>query len=139
MQFHIVTLGVADLQQSTDFYTRWFKTEPASSSNDHITFFNLKGCNLALFPRDALAEDATVPTNQNGFDNITVAITADSHQEVDELFAHAVTCGAKALKTPQPVFWGGYSGYISDNDGHLWEIAWNPFFPKDETGELMIP
>jgi hypothetical protein len=56
------------------------------------------------------------------------------------LFGHAaLACGAKPLKTPQRVFWGGYSGYFADPDGHLWEVAHNPCFPLDRNGRIRLP
>ncbi len=139
MRISIVTLGVTDLLRSSEFYQTWFKTEPASASNDNIKFFNLNGTKLALFPQDELAKDAHISNEGQGFRGMTLAINADSKVEVDEIFAQGIKSGAKQIKKPESVFWGGYSGYLSDPDGHLWEIAWNPFFTKDKQGELMIP
>jgi predicted lactoylglutathione lyase len=64
---------------------------------------------------------------------------ARSKAEVDALYAHALSVGATPIKAPQETSWGGYSGYFADPDGHLWELAWNPFFPLDTRGNLHLP
>lgn len=138
MQINLITLGITDLKKSTTFYAKWFNINPANASNDHVTFFNLKGVKLSLFSVDALAKDANVNSDGNGFRKISLAINADSKEEVDAIFSQGINCGATSIKKPEMVFWGGYSGYLSDLDGHLWEIAWNPHFPKNAEGELII-
>ena len=70
---------------------------------------------------------------------MTFAQNFDSEQEVDLAFAHAITCGAKLLKQPQSVFWGGYSGYFADHDDHVWELAHNPFMHLNAEGHMMLP
>jgi predicted lactoylglutathione lyase len=134
----LVTLGVADVQLSRAFYERlgW---RASSASQTGITFFQLNGMALSLYGREALAEDAGVVVAPPGFSGVTLAHNARSKDEVDRLFAHAVASGARAVKQPQDVFWGGYSGYFADPDGHLWEVAFNPFFPLDEKGNLALP
>lgn len=136
MQINIITLGTDNILTSTVFYSKWFNTKPAAASNENIKFFNLKGVKLALYGRDLLAKDANVYPDGNGFQGITLAINASSKEEVDQIFSNGIICGAKISKKPEMAFWGGYSGYLSDLDGHLWEIAWNPFFKKLENGEL---
>lgn len=133
----IVTLGVADLAASTAFYERLgFKR--AADSNDTITFFLTNGTVLALFGRAALAEDAKVVDEPSGFRAVTLAHNVASAEEVDELFDFAVACGATPTKLPEKVSWGGYSGYFADPDGHLWEIAHNPFDPLDDNGNMVL-
>lgn len=139
MQINLVTLGISNLKNATEFYAKWFNKKPATASNDHVTFFNLNGAKLSLYPIEALAKDANINDQGNGFRKITLAINADSKDEVDLIFSQGITCGAKSIKKPEMVFWGGYSGYLSDLDGHLWEIAWNPHFQKNENGEISIP
>ncbi len=124
----IVTLGVRDFAKSLAFYrdglglpTHNFK------DGEDIVFFRMEGTFLALYPRDKLAEDATVPDDGKGFSGITIARNEPSKAQVDATFAEALRAGAKAVKRPQDVFWGGYSGYFADPDGYLWEIAYNPF------------
>ena len=104
-----------------------------------MVFFQAGGLGLALYPRDKLAEDAGLADTAPGFSGITLAHNLRSQSEVDQLAAHAVACGARLVKPPQKVLWGGYSGYIADPDGHLWEIAFNPFFPLTEDGSLALP
>jgi uncharacterized protein len=126
-QITIITLGVSDLKKSKDFYERIFGWKPAAHSNDDISFYELNGLHLALFPAHALAEDAGVPAEGSGFRKFTIAHNVGSEKEVDELIAELESKGVKIVKRPQKVFWGGYSSYVSDPDGNLWEIAYNPF------------
>jgi catechol 2,3-dioxygenase-like lactoylglutathione lyase family enzyme len=137
-RIHIVTLGVSDLPASRRFYEAlgW---KASSASNEHIVF--LKGASgvLALYGRAALAEDAQVENQPAGFAGVTLARNAGSKAEVDAWFTAAVAAGARAVKPPQEAFWGGYSSYIADPDGHLWEFAFNPYFVFDEHGNLALP
>ncbi|MEM7348634.1 MAG: VOC family protein, partial [Chloroflexota bacterium] len=87
------------------------------------------------YGRDALAEDALVPAEGSGFNSFALAHNVASEAEVDAVLAHVESVGATIVKPAQKVFWGGYSGYFKDPDGHLWELAYNPFEwigPKDE-------
>ena len=103
-----------------------------------MTFFQLGGMALALYGRAALAEDAHVPDSTPGFSGVTLAYNCRSETDVDATIAHAIQCGATLKKKAQQVFWGGYSGYFADPDGHLWEVAHNPFFPLDAEGRLSL-
>lgn len=134
----LITLGVSDVSVSTAFYERlgWVKS---SASQIAITFIQLKGTVLALFSRAALADDAGVADTGKGFNGVTLAHNLDSEAAVDETFAEFVRCGAQPVKPPHKVFWGGYSSYVADPDGHLWEIAYNPFVPMDDDGHLVLP
>ncbi len=134
----LVTLGVSDLEKSRAFYEAW-GWKASSASQPSVAFFQANGLALALFGRADLARDAGVEDKPTGFAAITLAYNAHSKQEADEVFARAVAAGARAVKPLQDVFWGGYSGYFADPDGHLWEVAWNPFFPLDEQGHLFLP
>jgi catechol 2,3-dioxygenase-like lactoylglutathione lyase family enzyme len=133
----IVTLGVSDLKKSTDFYEKIFGWKKLGAGNEQITFFQLNGIQLALFNRDQLAEDATVESNGKGFRGMTLAYNTRSEKEVDELIDYLETKGVQIVKKPGEVFWGGYSSYIADPDGHLWEIAYNPFLTLDENGNVV--
>ncbi len=124
----IVTLGVADLARSVEFYRDGLELVLYDENTESIAFFQNKGTWLALYPREALAADVGIPTQGSGFSGVTLAHNLRSKEEVDELLAVAVTAGATLVKPAQDTFWGGYSGYFSDPDGYLWEIAWNPFF-----------
>ncbi len=134
----IVTLGVADVAASTAFYERlgWKKS---SASQEGVTFIQMKGTVLALFGRDALARDAEVADSEPGFSGVTLAHNVSSPTGVDAVIKFAVSCGATLVKAPHKVSWGGYSGYFADPDGHLWEVAHNPFFPLDEHGHVVLP
>ena len=133
----LVTLGVGDLDRSRRFYAAlgWHEIEPRQ---DGVAFFQLNGIGLSLFPRAELAKDAEVADSAAGFSGITLAHNLRSEAEVDTLFAEMVAAGAMAVKTPRKVFWGGYSGYVADPDGHLWELAHNPFFPLDAVGNVTL-
>ncbi len=133
----IITLGVADIRRSKAFYER-LGLKAAKASQADIVFFQMSGVVLAVHPRHLLAEDARVEEDAKGFSGVTVAQNLESPAAVDACLAHAVACGAKLVKPGQKVFWGGYSGYFADPDNHLWEIAYNPFFPIDENGNIAL-
>lgn len=133
----LITLGVADLGRAHLFYTAMGLALSPKSTGD-VEFFQMPGGVLALYPRRLLADDATVDPSGKGFAGITLACNLDSEGEVDAMLERAVAAGAKLVKPAQKVFWGGYSGYFADPDGHLWEVAHNPFFPKDDRGVLAI-
>ena len=133
----IVTLGVADLVRSTAFYEAlgWARS---AASQESITFFQLQGSVLGLYERGALADDAGVPAAGEGFRGVTCALNCDSRDEVDAVFAEWIAAGATPVKQPEAVFWGGYSSYVADPDGHLWEIAHNPFSPNGPDGRMQL-
>jgi hypothetical protein len=124
----MVTLGVSDIARSLAFYRDGlgFSTHNYKVGDDMV-MFRLEGSWLGLYPRDELAKDATVPHEGDGFRGVTLAHNVGSKKEADHVFQQAIAAGATPVKTPQDVFWGGYSGYFADPDGHLWEVAWNPF------------
>jgi len=134
----LVTLGVTNLKRSSAFYERlgWRR---AITQGEGIVFFQAGGMALALYPRSELAKDANVAPEGHGFNGISLAYNTRSHAEVDSVLEDAATAGATVLKPAQEAFWGGYSGYFSDPDGFLWEVAWNPFFPIAEDGSIRIP
>ena len=126
----IVTLGVSDLAAATAFYRDGFGLALlVERSSENISFFpvNKGSLWLALYPAHLLAEDATVSPDGAGFKGFTLAHNVRSREAVHEVFDQAVVAGATPVKQPQEVFWGGYSGYVADPDGFLWEIAHNPF------------
>lgn len=134
---HIVTLGVSDLKRSHEFYSQTLGWKP-SRPQEGISFFQAGGVVLALFPREELAKDALVSSEGNGFAGFSLAYNAQSEAEVDEIIRDLKAKGVKILKEPQKVFWGGYSSYFADPDGNCWEVAYNPFFPFDENGNLKL-
>ena len=123
----LITLGVSDLARSRRFYRDGLGFPTHVEDDDDIAFFRLEGTWLALHPRDKLAADAGVPPSPAGFSGVTLAHNVASKHDVDTVFALALAAGARTLKQPAETFWGGYSGYFADPDGHLWEVAWNPF------------
>lgn len=123
----MITLAVRDLPAAVAFYEHGLGF-PRMESPPEVAFFTLDGTWLALYGREALAEDATVSAAGDGFEGFTLAHNVGSEREVDAVIAQAVAAGATLVKPPQKVFWGGYSGYFKDPDGHLWEVAYNPLF-----------
>lgn len=134
----LITLGVADLERSRDFYARW-GWQPHGDSAPGVFFYQMQGAVLALFGLSDLAEDQGRPGAALGTGAMTLAQNCASEAEVDAVFDAALEAGAKLLKRPEKVFWGGYSGYFADPDGHVWEIAMNPFWPLSEEGALTLP
>ena len=133
MEQHInyITLGVADLAESRRFYREVFGWQETADSNENIAFFQAgNALLLALFGQAALAHDAQIPEQSSAFPRFTLAHNVGSEAEVDALFAGFAAKNANIIKAPQKVFWGGYSGYLADPDGFLWEIAFNPFLQK---------
>lgn len=124
----IITLGVRDLPASIRFYRDGLGLPIRPGDSEDIAFFNLQGTMLALYPREALAEEAAVPAQGNGFAGFTLAHNVRTKEDVDRVLAYAVEVGARLVKPAQDVFWGGYSGYFADPDGFLWEVAWNPYW-----------
>jgi len=130
----LITLAVRDLARAVKYYEEGLGL-PRMVSPPEVAFFTLNGTWLGLYDRKALAEDAAVPPRGQGFEGFALAHNVGSEAEVAAVIDEAVKAGATLVKNPQKVFWGGYSGYFKDPDGHLWEIAYNPHFwvgPKDE-------
>lgn len=130
----MITLGVRNLERSVRFYGDGLGF-PRLESPPEVAFFTLNGTWLGLYGREALAEDAGVRAEGSGFSGIALAHNVDSAQAVDEVLAISVAAGARLVKPGGKVFWGGYSGYFTDPDGYLWEVAHNPFEwigPRDE-------
>lgn len=122
----IVTLGVRDVACAAAFYQRLGFPVHGSVEADHV-MFRMDGTWLALFPHDALAADATVSPAASGFRGATLAHCVPSRDAVDATLEEARAAGATIVKRGADSEWGGYSGYFADPDGHLWEVAWNPF------------
>ncbi|WFB36923.1 VOC family protein [Kiritimatiellota bacterium B12222] len=122
----MITLGVQNLERSVKFYQEGLGF-PLHEETPAVAFFNLNGSWLGLYGWDALAEDAQVSCEGSGFRGVALAHNVETDAEVDVVLAQAVEAGATLVKPGQKVFWGGYSGYFKDPDGHLWEVACNPF------------
>jgi catechol 2,3-dioxygenase-like lactoylglutathione lyase family enzyme len=137
----IVTLGVRDLERSARFY-RDLGWEQRGDLAQGITWFKTSGTWVGLFGYTELAEDAgcePAPAEDLPvYRGITLALNLPSEDAVDRAFARVHEAGARIVKSPKKTEWGGYSGYFADPDGHLWEIAHNPFFPIDDQGRIEI-
>lgn len=134
----LITLGVKDLAAARAFYARlgW---EEHPRSQESVAFYQLHGAVFGLFGRDALADDQGRPGAELGAGASTLAQNFATKAEVDAAFEAAIAAGGTALKKPEEVFWGGYSGYWADPDGHVWEVAMNPFWPLAKDGSLHLP
>jgi predicted lactoylglutathione lyase len=133
----IITLGVKNLETSSRFYEDlgFVKSEKSDKS---IIWFRTGSTVLALYSWLGLAEDAGVSDTGSGFRGVTLALNLQSKELVNEFIERVRRLGGRVVKEPMMVFWGGYSSYFSDADGHLWEVAWNPFTAVDEVGNLTI-
>lgn len=132
----LITLGVADIARSKAFYAAlgW---QPAQEQAE-VVFYQINGMALGLFGIGALAADQGRPDTKLGTGAVTLAQNFNTEADVDAAYALALQAGATALKAPQKVFWGGYSGYYADPDGHVWELAHNPFWTLDADGSLTL-
>lgn len=136
----IVTLGVADLGAAKEFYLNGLGWTEVDQDSDGIVFMQMAAMALALYPHAALAEDIgfDAPAHPGGYTGVTLAYNTSSDEETDRVLAAAVAAGASLVKEAEKVFWGGYSGYFSDPDGHLWEVAHNPFTLPTADGAFHI-
>ncbi|MDQ3112286.1 MAG: VOC family protein [Bacteroidota bacterium] len=135
----LITLGVSDLKKSLEFYEKGLGWKKSPSGNENIAFFPLGGMVLGLYPKHLLAKDANMNAEGNGFSGVTLSFNAKSGNEVDEVLSEVKNLGATIIKPAQKVFWGGYSGYFQDPDGHILEVAFNPFWKLDENDNLILP
>lgn len=136
----IITLGVSDLERSYRFYHEGLGLPTTRKPESGVIFFQTNGTCLALYPLEKLAEDISLnhQGDRGGFSGITLAHNTRSKEEVDSLLSLAENCGGKIEKPAQDVFWGGYSGYFSDPDGYLWEVAYADSWKFNKDGSLVI-
>jgi predicted lactoylglutathione lyase len=135
----LVTLGVSDLSRATAFYTTLGFDKSSVSVEGDVTFFRTAGSVLALYARERLAEDAGVAPEGTGFRGVALAMNCDSEDAVDQAFEQWASAGASIMKNPEHAAWGGYTGYVADLDGHLWELAYNPGFTFTPDGQVDLP
>jgi uncharacterized protein len=133
-RINVITLGVTDFSRSLAFYRDGLGWK--AEVRDDIVFFPLNGIVFALYPRDSLAEDASVSAEKTGFPGFTLAYLARNEKDVEAVLEKAEHIGARILKPGQKTFWGGYGGYFADPDGFLWEVAFNPFWKLDRKGNV---
>ncbi len=135
----VITLGVADLDRAVAFYRDGLglKTDGivgAEFEHGAVAFFDLQaGLRLALWPRGSLARDAGLAAGPPSATEFSLGHNVASRAEVDAVMEQAAKAGARVVKPAQETFWGGYAGYFTDPDQHLWEVVWNPqWSPPDE-------
>ncbi|MDH3472613.1 MAG: VOC family protein [Rhodospirillales bacterium] len=136
----MITLGVANLERAVEFYERVVGWK-AAESPPGIAFFDLGGIVLSLYPHADMAKDMKLEPNTSrdaAYQGFALAHNVVSEEEVDAVFLHLKDKGAKILKEPEHVFWGGYSGYFSDLDGHSWEVAYNPHWTIKDDGRVSM-
>ncbi|MGR3616743.1 MAG: VOC family protein [Paracoccaceae bacterium] len=128
----LITLGASEIAKLAAFYEAlgWQRVQ----SPDGVVAFDLIGQTLGLYPKAALAKDIGIPEEELGHGGMTLGHNVRSKEQVADLMAKAETAGAEVLKPAQDVFWGGYHGYFRDPEGHIWEVAYNPFSPLSEAG-----
>lgn len=137
-----ICLGVRNMEESIKFYRDrlGFQTEENGSS-PQVVFFNTPGTKFELYPLNLLAEDISKeapPQISSGFGGITLAYNVEQKEDVEKVIEMARNAGAKIVKEPQEVFWGGYHAYFADLDGYYWEVAWGPDFKFDDNGMLIF-
>lgn len=134
----VITLGVSDVPRARAFYQAlgWpLSGEP----EDQVAFFRNAGSRLALYALEGIAEEAGQAPAPPGSIRATLAMNLESRHLVDEALEAAVAAGGALLAPARERFWGGYSGYFADPDGHAWEVAHNPFWPIGEHGLPELP
>jgi predicted lactoylglutathione lyase len=137
----LVTLGVQDVAAATRFYEALGFERSSASVEGEVSFFRTAGALLGLYGAENLRRDARAgnPMAPGAFRGVTLAINVASRDEVDAGLATAAAAGAVQAKAAQETEWGGYHGYFADPDGHLWEIAHNPFWPLGADGRPQLP
>ena len=137
----LITLGVSDLRRTARFYERLGFVRKMKAAGDDVAFFDAGGIALSLFENDKLAADAALAQGAAlpAFRGMSLAWNCQTESEVDEVLATAVEAGGTLLKPAQKAFWGGYHGYFTDPEGHLWEVAHNPHFPLSPDGKPSVP
>ncbi|WP_420349020.1 VOC family protein [Pelagibius sp.] len=139
----MVTLGVRDMARARAFYEEGLGWTLGDGVEGRVAFYQLGGMLLGLYGLEALAEDAELPLAGlkpgANFGGTTLAYNVRDKAAVDATLQEAEAAGAKIVKPAQEVFWGGYSGYFADPDGHLWEVAFNPFWTLNDDGSVTLP
>jgi len=131
-RINFITLGVDDLETALAFYRDGLGLPTkgivgTEYEDGAVVFFDVEGgLMLSLYPRPALAKDAAVPETPRSASELSLGHLVGSKAEVDAIMERAAAAGARVTDPARDRFWGGYSGYFQDPDGHLWEIAWNP-------------
>ncbi|MCC7401638.1 MAG: VOC family protein [Chitinophagaceae bacterium] len=137
-KINLITLGTDNFEKSLGFYENGLGWKKSDKSMDGLALFDLGGIILALHPRQDLADDTTLRYQPTTFSGLTISHNTKSEKEVDEILEMVEKLGATIVKPAQKVYWGGYSGYFKDLDGHLFEVAYNPFWELDENDNVKL-
>lgn len=136
----LVTLGVADLERSTAFYTALGWERSSASVEGTVAFMQGGTVVLSLYGRDDLATDAGIAIPVTGQTaSISLAMNVRTEADVDRAVATAVSAGGRVVRPAYHTDWGGYIAYVADPDGHLWEFAHNPGFGLLDDGRVVLP
>lgn len=136
----VITLGVDDLERALAFYRAVLGLPTpgivgTEFEDGAVVFFDLHAhTKLALYPRHALAKDANVREGPRSPTELSIGHNVGSKEDVDAIMRRAQEAGAHVTDPAKGRFWGGYSGYFQDPDGHLWEVAWNPAWTSSSAG-----
>lgn len=130
------TLGVDNLARMSQWYQDVFGWTPLKNE-EGVCFFKVGGSILGLYPSADLAEDIGIQQDGSGFKRVALAINLRSEKEVDAAIENLRAKGARIIRDPENVFWGGYRGYIADPEDNYWEIVYNPFLELDEYGNVI--
>ena len=135
----LITLGVRSLQRVLSFYRGGLGRPVSTAGSEEVAFLRTGGVVISLYARESLAHDAGISPEGAGFGGFALAHNVPERYEVDATIETAVAAGATLVKPAEDASWGGRSGYFADPDGHLWEVAWNPYFPLDPNGYPELP
>jgi catechol 2,3-dioxygenase-like lactoylglutathione lyase family enzyme len=134
----VITLAVDDLDASLAFYRDGLNLPTEGIIGQEfedgaVVFIKMnEGMILALYPSGSLAKDARINVTQSRLGAVSIGHVVNSKADVDAVMTQAVRAGAVVTDPAHDRFWGGYSGYFHDPNGHLWEIAWNPQWTAPE-------
>jgi uncharacterized protein len=135
----LVTLGVADVARASAFYQSLGWRASSASVSGEVAFFSTVGPVLSLYGVENLARDAGASADGSGFRGVTLAINVASAAEVDRVYGDWTDAGGTPLAAPTAADWGGFIAFVADPDGHVWEIAHNPYWTLDDVGNLTLP
>lgn len=134
----VITLGVDNLERAVDFYSNGLGLPTDGIIGQEyeygaVAFFDLEsGLKLAVWPRVSIAHDTGIAVSGASATEMTIGQNVNTKEEVDSAMSKAIAAGAKIIKPASDTFWGGYSGYFQDPDGHIWELVYNPELHVDE-------
>jgi len=130
----LITLAAQDLDGLSGFYAKlgWV----SEFRSEDVVFYDLGGLRFGLYRAEKLAADLNTTVEDLGKGAMTLTVNFGGKKDVDVAYGTAIESGGTALKQPDDIFWGGYTGSWADPEGHVWEYAWNPFWKLDENGRL---